>query len=205
MRYYRNCNEINIYSFDKLSRGGDFRYMVYGWDEYEELDIDQNKARGYWTEIYEEYCKLTNDNVSLMYYDLIGELNYLETRRTVATTLLNQIMTKEKSPKMFLAYIDELAEWGYPIDVTKDITSEYNKVIKAIKFSQNKINAKKASIKELKEGMTTESMSIIEQGVSLELALEKNDIDLKKTSVNKWLMLIKKAKERNERLKKRVA
>ena len=79
-RYYRNCDELSVYNFHKILETNDYSYLIVGFDGYDKLEFDEKKADELWGNIYEEYCKLTKNNKSLLYFSIFQELLYLKTR-----------------------------------------------------------------------------------------------------------------------------
>ena len=200
-RYYRNCDEISVYNFYKVLETNNYAYLIVGYDDYQKVDFDDKEANEVWVSIYEEYCKLTEDNKSLLYFAVFQELLYLRTRFEVATTLLRQLSNGIKDDIVRLKYINSLRTWKYKIDKEKPLEDELDRMVAQLKVSTNKINIKQAELDELKVD-DSEKLSLIEQTVKLEQALGRNEIDLKRTVVSKYIALFKEVKLLNEARKK---
>lgn len=199
MRYSRNCSEISVHSFYGVLEKDDLRYLVVDWDGYEEVKIDEALAAKHWGEIYEEYCKLSSDTKSLMYFAVACELLYLETRFEVASRLIKQLVVRKEVPEAVTLYIDALRTCNYKINTEKDLDSEIERIVIQLKQSQNKINLKRNELETFKpEEGDSEPMTLVEQMVKLEQALGRNEIDPRKTSIEKFVALIKEVKEINE-------
>lgn len=202
LKYYRNCDELPIYRFYKLLETRDYSYLYLDFDEYNKVSIGKNISE-VWEKIYEEYLKLVGDNTMLLYYEVVNDLLYLETRYTIASTLLQQISMGKMSEDMLKAYVLELKNWGYRINLENDLQEELKLVIKQLRGSENKIRLKKEEKKQLEKVGSKDKMSLIEQVVKLEQALSRNEIDTKKTVVSKWIALVKEVKVINEQRKKK--
>ena len=200
-RYYRNCDELSVYNFHKILETNDYSYLIVGFDGYDKLEFDEKKADELWGNIYEEYCKLTKNNKSLLYFSIFQELLYLKTRYQVARILLMQLSNNNNSEEFVLECIERLREWKYKIDKEKPLKDELERMIHQLKVSENKIQIKKEELDNLnvEEG---DKLSLIEQNVKLELALGKNKIDTKKTSVSEHVALFNEADLLNQARKK---
>ena len=200
-RYYRNCDELSVYNFHKILETNDYSYLIVGFDGYDKLEFDEKKADEIWGNIYEEYCKLTKNNKSLLYFAIFQELLYLKTRYQVARILLMQLSNNNNSEEFVLECIERLREWKYKIDKEKPLKDELERMIHQLKVSENKIHIKKEELDNLnvEEG---DKLSLIEQNVKLELALGKNKIDTKKTSVSEHVALFNEADLLNQARKK---
>jgi len=196
-RYYRNCNELSVYNFHKILETNNYAYLVVGFDEYEKININEKEASDVWNLIYEEYCKLTEDNKSLLYFAIFQELLYLKTRFEVATTLLKQLSNGIDDKTVVLKYINALRVWKYKINKDKPLDEELDRMVNQLKASTNKIQIKQSELEDLNVN-NSDKLSLIEQVVKLELALGKNEIDIKKTVVSKYIALFKEVKLINE-------
>ena len=200
-RYYRNCDELSVYNFHKVLETNDYSYLIVGFDGYDKLEFDEKEADEIWGNIYEEYCKLTKNNKSLLYFAIFQELLYLKTRYQVARILLMQLSNNNNSEDFVLECIERLREWKYKINKEKPLKDELERMIHQLKVSENKIHIKKEELDNLnvEEG---DKLSLIEQNVKLELALGKNKIDTKKTSVSEHVALFNEADLLNQARKK---
>jgi hypothetical protein len=200
-RYYRNCDELSVYNFHKILETNNYSYLIVGFDDYKELKFDEKEADELWGNIYEEYCRLTKNNKSLLYFAIFQELLYLKTRYQVARILLMQLSNENNKEKFVLDCIEKLREWKYKIDKEKPLKDELARMIHQLKVSENKIQIKQSELEDLKvdEG---EKLSLIEQNVKLELALGKNKINTKKTSVSEHVALFNEVHLLNEARRK---
>lgn len=202
LKYYRNCDEMPIFNFFRVLESKDFSYMYLDYDGYNTVKIEKG-INEVWDKIYQEYLNLVGDNTTIIYYNLVNDLLYLETRYSIASSLLQQILMGRMSDEMLRAYILELRKWNYKIDEKKPLTKELERMVRQLRGSENKIRIKKEEKKELEKGSTNEKMTLIEQQVKLEQALSRNEIDTKKTVVSKWITMIKEVKLINDQRKKK--
>lgn len=200
MKYYKNCSDLPIYNFFKISETNNLGYLVIGYDE--EKVINDKKLVGLWDNILEEYYKLTNDSNSLLILEVTRELIYLKKRFEIVSLLLEQLSKGIKSKEIRFKYFDALNEWEYYIKKDKPLGSELNRMYKQLKASFNTISIKQAEYDELNKKSETKKTSLIEQIVKLEQALSRNEIDDKKTSVAKYIALINEVKLINQARRK---
>jgi hypothetical protein len=200
-KYYTSCDELYMHNFSKILETNNYAWLVVGYDGYDKVDIDEKEASEIWEEIYYEYCKLTEDNKSLLYFAVVQELVYLKTRYEVASTLLQQLEFGIEDEIVRIKYFNALREWKYVIDKNKPLESELQRMYVQLNQSTNKINTKQSELEALKVD-DSEKLTIIEQTVKLELALDKNEIDLKRTVVSKYVAMFKEVRLKNEAMKK---
>lgn len=185
-----------------MSDSSDYRYLVWGWDEYEEITVDEPEADKIWEEIYKEYCKLTNDNRSLEFYRLQTQLIYLESRRYFANKLFVQILSTKMDNETFNMFMDEIRAWGFRYPKNKKNMADIEDLSRQLKSTGNRINILKSKIESFKAGSGAK-MSLTAQCVRLEQALERNNIDPRTTSIEKWVELMNTVREINIERKKK--
>lgn len=199
MRYAENCEQITVHSFYAIIEKDDFRYIIIGWDEYSELlEFDEEKARKNWNEIYNEYCKLSQDNQTLLFFELQCELIYLENRLFIGNELLNQLEKRKNSPEAIMIYGDALIKWKLRFKFENDVDSEIAKLRKDLVGSENKIRLKKNELEGLVNEDNEEGMSLSRQLLKMSIALKKDKIDARKTSMVEYIDMLAEIKEINE-------
>lgn len=188
---------MSIYNFDKIYKTNDFRYLVLGYDGYKDVEIPINAGER-WKNIFDEWVKLCDDNTMMYYYQLILEVAYLETRYKVSKTMLYQIYSRDMNEKTLDLYIEELKHWRYFYNKENDKNSEVKRLFDQRRASKNKLGLKKSELKEMQMEENQEEQTLEGQAVILEQITGKNNIDVKTTSVAKWLEIGKLASKINE-------
>lgn len=178
--------------------------MVIGYDGYNEVDFDEIKAQELWEKIYNDFCKLGNDNTSLLYYELLEQLSYLKMRKLFVLSFLNQLEFFKKPDFILELYFSELAEWGYKIDSKNPLTDELDKMYLLIRGNDNKIGLVESEIKFLKED-EQEPVSLVKQAIKLAQGLGKERIDTKTTTAEEWIGLFDELKIINEYKRRNAA
>jgi hypothetical protein len=199
---YRNCSELSIYNFDMAYKTNDYRYLVVGFDGYQDIktpkDIEQT-----WKSIFDEWVKASDNSTIIFYYQLISEVAYLETRYIVAEALLLQIYQRDMDEETLDMYIGMLKNWKYIYNKNNNKLDELTRLFAQHNASMNKIGLKRSELKELNKGNEDgESNSLESQAVALEQILSRNNIDTKTTSVLKWIEICKVADTINNQRKK---
>lgn len=177
---------------------GNYAYLIKGWDEFSDVKIEE-KAVDLWQNIYEEYCDLTNDNTSLLYYKTLHRITWLKTRFFVCHKIILELFSREMRDEIFNEYIDSLKKWGFKYPYDKLNLKGLKDLSKQIEFTKNEIGLKESELKSYKQG---KSIPLIKQVVLAEQALGKNVIDPKETSVMKWVYYMETVREVNKERQK---
>jgi len=196
-KIYTSCDELPVYNFFKIVETKDFSYLYLDYDGYTKIKIS-NDVNLVWSKLYDEYLQLTENNTAILYYEVIKELLYLQTRYSVVSTLLSQISMGKMSDDLLLAYSLQLRKWQYNLDLKKPLKEEIKRLLQQLRASQNKIRLKESERISFESKDEGGKLSLVEQQVKLEQALSRNEIDTKKTSVSKWITLIKEVQSINK-------
>jgi len=190
-RLSTSCADIMIYNFDKIADTNDFRYMVIGWDGYDELEYDVEAAEKNWHVIYNEYAVLSDDNKTILYYSTLIDLNNIKAIHYVVGEIINLLPTlrTEESVNNFL---DELAAYKFKTDRKASFADQIEQAKQMHRFYTNKIELKQNELDNLKG--IAERVPLMKQVVRLERALKRDLIDPKTTTVEKWQFLIDELK-----------
>lgn len=197
---YKFCDELPVFNFYKIIETKDYSWLYVDFDGYNKIEIT-NDIDDIWESIYTEYLELTGDSTSILYYEVVKELLYLQTRYNVVGTLLQQLSMGKMSKQIFPHYVIELKKWQYNLDDKKPLKEELERLARQLKSSKNRINIKEEERKSFEKKETGEKLSLIQQQVKLEQALSRNEIDTKKTVVSKWIAMIKEVKAINQERK----
>lgn len=188
MYLYKDCSDIPIRNFDNIYRTNDFRYLVVGWDGYEDIKPPK-EANGRWNDIKNEWVKLIGDNTTSYYYNLILEVAYLRSRYTYVRILLERIFVREDmDEETILKYAEGLALWRYKWNKKSSKEDNLKRLLKQLKQSENKLSLKEEELKVLKEKNSSDEdvTSLEKQSLIIEQSLGIK-IDLKKDSIKKWV------------------
>lgn len=198
LKYYRNCDELPIFNFYEILKTKNYAYLYLDYDGYDDM-VAKDNFQDVFQDIYEEYVNLIGDNTTLIYYELIKDVLYLETRYKVVSSLMKNMTSTPMNKETRKAYIGALRKWRYKIDEKKDFGDEMIRVVRQLKASKNALKIKQSELKALREKNDNGSnLTLVQQEVKLEQALSRNNVDTKKTSVTKWVYMIKEIEVINQ-------
>lgn len=194
---YKDCYDLSIYNFDIIFKTKDFRYLVPGYDGYNDIDIPIGAGKR-WNDIYHEWIKLSDSNTMIYYYQLLSEVAYLETRYVATQVLIYEIYTQNMNEKTLDMYIEALKVWRYFYNKDNDKLAEVERLTNQHIASKNKIGLKRSELDRMKDEFSDNEQTLVGQAVILEQITGRNNIDIKTTSVAKWLEIGKIANNINE-------
>lgn len=179
---------------------GQTHALTIGWDEYspQVKDFPDDLARNRWQSIYNQYCILTENNKALTYYRLVMEINYYETRYVITAAIIDALSRRSIKE----VFYDEMKAWRYKVNRSLSDDKLLHSLKKQFAGAKNTIELKRNELAQIKVNQE-EGQSLIQQVVDLEGVLQRNEIDPKTTSVEKWVQLQNQAREKIEAIKKR--
>lgn len=192
---YRSCEEISIWNLNKIFTTKDLKFMFSNYEDIEHLEVTEEIAAN-WESLYFEFLELLADPGMLLYYELSKDLQYLQSRFAITQQLLKIVFHRYAKDLNSDKYIAELRLWGFKINPNKDLLEEIARMTRQLKGSEVRIRIVEKELKDLKQ-VQGEPLSLVTQGVKLELALGKDNIDLKTTSAAKWIVYYKELEELN--------
>jgi hypothetical protein len=199
---YKGCSDLSIYNFDACYKTKDLRYLVVGFDGYANIVVPR-EAKQRWSDINDEWIKITDNSTIMYYYQLISEVTHLETRYIVAEALLHQMSTRDMNIKTLDMYIEALKGWRYIYNKENTKEKEIERLYNQHRASQNKLDLKQSELEDLQKNYEdNDSQTLEAQAVALEQVTGRNNIDTKKTSVLKWHEICKLADSINEQRRK---
>ena len=204
MHLYKDCGDMPIRNFDIVYRTNDFKYLVVGYNGYDDIDVPKG-ANERWDAIKNEWIKLLDDSTIAYLYQLTLEIVYLQTRFNVSRELLKMIWERDDmNEETFEVYIEALGQWNYNWNKKNEKNVEVKRLLNQLKASQNKITLKIDELEKIKSENDNGDIesSLEKQAVALEQITGKNNIDLDTTSVKKWIEICKLGESINEARRK---
>lgn len=199
---YKSCRDLPIANFDIIYKTNNFKYLIVGYDGYNE-DIKIPKgANERWEEVKKEWIKAIDDNTIAYYYQLLSECVYLQTRYDVVSKLLDIILERDLNAETMEVYIIALSEWKYRWNRKAGKYVELKRMLQQLKGSKNKINIKMDELEDMKKESESheEDSSLERQALIIEQGT-KIKINIWKDSVLKWVEATKILSEINEQKK----
>lgn len=187
--FYLNCSDLPVWNFHHIRK--DFRYLAKS-DNVEDVDFLPIDTPQRWENIFNEYCEVSDNRESQAHLQNLAEKEELVEKYAVCSMLLSHLyggLDKETEQK----YFRELASWGFAFNQGK-LLDEMNRAKVWLKSIKTKINMLTSEI----EGHQKKKIGpqrLEKQQVQLERITGRNEIDVRRTSVTKWLEIIKDAEE----------
>ncbi len=184
---YLGTSDLPIYRFDKIQQTSNLAYLVMEWDERKDIKVPE-AAQTLWETVLDVWHEKTANNESKNYYALYNEVDYLEKRYTMLSTLIYGLSDANKED-----YGREINAWGFKFNIKGKIKPQIKDLERQLRAAKTKIGIKQNELKTLSEG-GKKGMSLLKQKIKLERVLEVK-INLKETPVDEWLELFNEAEE----------
>ncbi len=197
---YKGCADLPMHNFSIVRETSDFRWLAVGFTGYSKVQLPDDVDKLF-EDIMNEYCGLSQSTKSLDYYELIVDINKLETRYETVKALL--LMLPPPTPKKTMkAIINELHEWKFKFDPTAPFKKEMHRMTRQLSSALTRINSKIEDLEKFQEDNDEEPASMMVNKIALERVLNKNRIDLKVVTVEEWVAIINEAKRVTKQIPK---
>ena len=184
IRVYQNCDEIPAYNFFEINKTKDFKWLVYGYDGWGDVELTDD-IEDVWSDITNEYSGLVKNNKTIGYFEKVVDLSDLTVRFEMGKTLIEQLAERPlMSDDTKKLYITELRHWRFYINESNALLDEVNKVIKQLKAIRMKIQLLNSEVSKYEESKGETDIMKIKVAVQNVI---KRDIDLKKISIKEWI------------------
>lgn len=202
MYVYRDCSTIPIWNFNEITLKGDLRWMLVGWDGYEDVKVPK-EANEHWQNIRNEWVELLDNNAITLYYQLVLEVAYLSFRYDTAANLLQQIATRFMNEETLEKYITALGYIRYKWNKKNSKDVEIKRLLQQHKASQNTINLKLDELEQIKkENDFKDTPANLEKQAVILQNITGIKVNLRKDSVKRWIEIGKLANDINEQRRK---
>ena len=201
MNVHKSCSSLPIYNFYKIIESYDYKYMVIGYNDLidDDPEIDEKECFDYFEDIITEYGEITsNSEVLLNVLKQIDIVN-LQYELDCIINILEIVKETEDLETLLL-----LKHFGINIDFKKNIENQINNVAKRVKSLRNKIKIKKAKYStRFKDNNEKVKIDVDKEALMLEIGLDLGrEIDIRTTTVKRWVNLISASKEKNKQYEK---
>ena len=196
-KYYTSCSDLPIFNFYQILDDGKFEYMVKKYKEGQ--DFDPIVAGSNFQNILEEYTELTSNRKALVNIRMQIQIKQYEYERDVLQATID-LYAQYKEEYIFEIF----EEFGYKKSEKESIDNYLKRIISRIKSLNNKIRINKEKYSQkFKKAEKEIKRNLDEEALILEMNLKLGrEIDVKKTSVKKWVTLVNISKEKSEELTK---
>lgn len=194
MQFHESCDTLSILSFHKVFETNDYRWLLIDIASVTKLNQEQNSilAKAFKKILY-EYSDLTRNRKLLVKMEKELQIAKLQIEYDICSRALELFNDYE-----FLDILDILREYGYTIDLNKDLNKQLDVIILKLKRLSTRINVLIANYNNrFKKEDEPNEVNLYKEAVHLEMALKLSySLDLNKTSVTKWATLHNIAKDR---------
>jgi len=197
---YDNCKTLMLENYVNYLESGDLlhfsNYYLLGNPKKpnaKELD----KAM---TDFYGDLLAISQNEKVLRRFEVIHKIMKYEQKYNSVKMLVNAIRTFDNnlSREKLLELVAQLEKWHYRIDTKKWLFDELNRIDARVEGVKTEIELLAVELKQVDTG---EKTSLLDEIYNTEMFLElKFPIDLKTTSVYKWISHYKKAVENKIKL-----
>lgn len=193
MKFYNNCDTLPIYNFEKIFNENNLLFLLVDYDGFDsEITLnteEQIEAQKICKEIMYEYSFLTENTSIIENYIKQAQIEKEEFKYNVTNKTLELYLEVNNVEILLL-----LNSLGWDFDSEKDVNIELEKIVSGMKKLKTRINVLKNKYEnKYKPDNTKKNNSNLEmEAILLAINLKLSySIDTKKTSVSKWLNMIK--------------
>ena len=191
---YIKCSQIPMRNFDAAKTLEDYRWLVYGFTGFEEIEAPEDGAAIMY-ELMNEYCELDGNRQALDFYELQVEVSRLQVRQYVVDGILETMCCNIPDKSKL---IEELSSWSLSFNTANDFAKEMDYMFRQQKGWLTKLKRKKAELDDFnkdEDGQEQEATTLLQQKIILEQILDKNHIDLAVISAEEFINLRKSGQE----------
>ena len=210
MKTYKSCYDLPILNFMLMLDENALKYLIHDVEEQDDKDIakyvksNQLSLKELSSNISNEYGGLTFSKKQLKRQKELVTIMFLEAKHNAITKILNIFIETQE-----FKVLDLLEKVDMKIDLSKELIPQIKAIRAKAKAIKNNINIKtinfkkKYNINNLEEETQDTRKQLDRQALALEGNLETGyRIDIKKTSVLRWINLNEKNEEVLTRLNK---
>lgn len=216
IKTYKSCSEIPIYNFMMCLSTMNFTFLISNAKKVSKDKVNKfveekkDYLKGIFEEIEVEYKGLTFSKHELEKQKALASMIYMEAKHNAIVKVLNLYISTNE-----IAVLELLNSLGLKFDKKKPIAPQLKLAERATVGLRNKINIKTANFKikykiseadlknEIDDNSADIEKSLDSQALSIEANLETGyHIDIKKTSVLRWVNLTEANQRKIELLNK---
>ena len=190
MNIHKSCDSLSIWSFYKIIETENLAYLIKGYNLDNEITLknkDKEVLINCWNDIVTEYGMLTVNSDIIKNYKLQLLISALEFEHSVSINILNKFSELESTDILLL-----LNEFGYDIDIEKDLAPQLTSVVSKLKSLKNRIKIHKINYsKKYQKNVKKVEVNLDREALMLEMNLKiSHGINVRKTTVERWLNMV---------------
>ncbi len=117
MKYYKTCDSLPLKNFFKVMEMSDYKYLIIA-DDYEGIECKKDLSE-LWETILHEYSEIEGNGKILEKFDAFKELHQLAATFDIINAMIYSLYYRYNKQ-----YIDDLAMFGYKIEITNNCITE---------------------------------------------------------------------------------
>lgn len=198
MNIHKNCSSLSIWSFYKIIDTEDVRYLIKNYDNDKDIKLTEKRITelmSIWDEIVTEYGLLTVNAKVIKNYRLQFIIAELEFKYS---TCINVLDIYANSGMIDVLLI--LNEFDFNINLLLNLEQQIDIVINKLKSLKNQIKIHKINYtRKYKKNVEDIKFNLDREALILQMNLDlKAGIDVKNTSVERWLNMVELNNEKIE-------
>ena len=198
MKINRDCSSLCIHSFYKIIETKDLNYLIEGYTgkKFKRTKKLFQELATTWEEILFEYAELTFNKTIISNYKSQLILLKMQFQYNYITNCLKLYEKYEEKEVLKL-----LGSVKKPINLDKEIQPQIDSLLKFLKGLDMKIKIARSKVDKIKKDEEQEIKTNLEkEALILEVNLGlKSSIEVRTTSVKRWLMMLELNKEKTKR------
>lgn len=197
---YDNCKSLMLDNYINYLESGDLLHFSNYYQIKRPKKPNDKELDKAMTDFYSDLIHISQNEKVLRRFEVIHKIMKYEQKYNSVKMLVNAIRTFDTnlSRERLLELVEQLEKWNYRIDKTKWLFDELDKIESRVEGIKTEIELLSVELKEVDKGTKS---SLLDEVYNTEMFLElKFPIDLKTTSVYKWVTHYQKAVENKIRL-----
>ena len=197
---YDNCKSLMLENYVNYLESGDLLHFTNYYSLGNPKKPNTKELDKAMTDFYGDLLAISQNEKVLRRFEVIHKIMKYEQKYNSVKMLVNAIRTFDNnlSREKLLELVAQLEKWHYRIDTKKWLFDELNRIEARVEGIKTEIELLAVELKQVDTG---EKTSLLDEIYNTEMFLElKFPIDLKTTSVYKWISHYKKAVENKIKL-----
>lgn len=197
---YDNCKSLMLENYVNYLESGDLLHFTNYYSLGNPKKPNAKELDKAMTDFYGDLLAISQNEKVLRRFEVIHKIMKYEQKYNSVKMLVNAIRNFDPllSREKLLELVAQLEKWHYRIDKNKDLISQLDRIEARVEGIKTEIELLAVELKQVDTG---EKTSLLDEIYNTEMFLElKFPIDLKTTSVYKWISHYKKAVENKIKL-----
>jgi hypothetical protein len=197
MIIHKDCSALSIFAFNEITKTQDLRWLLKDFDENDcnklELTDEQKiELSEVFSNIFYEYGELTSNLKITSGYKKRIQIKYLENKYDICKKIISIY-----NESQLIEVVELLNEFKYKIDIKKELAPQIEVVVDSLNALETEIKILKINYKNQFGTKSEIEYNLDKEAFQLEMNLKLNySIDVKKTSVKRWVTMMNVSNEK---------